>query len=132
VAAFARLQGLGARTPGDYEEAFAVCRDARRPFECFSLVRHMAKDGLPRPARLYEETAQLAAEVGNWVTVLDAYLVFERKEQVRIPLLRWKGAWYWCCIVVVHGGGMACRWICHNPRQSNRQSNHPTPTPTPR
>jgi hypothetical protein len=82
VAAFARLQALEARTPADYEAAFGVCRDARRPFECFSLVRHMAKDGLPRPARLYEETARLAAGVGNWVTVLDAYLVFERKEEV--------------------------------------------------
>lgn len=82
--AFARLQGLGARTTDDYEQAFRVCAAARRPFECFSLVRHMAKDGLARPARLYAETATLAAELGNWVTVLDAYLVFERKEEVRL------------------------------------------------
>lgn len=78
-----RLQGMGTRTAADYEEAFAVCRDARRPFECFSLVRHMAKDGLVRPAGLYAETARLAADVGNWATVLDTYLVFERKEEVR-------------------------------------------------
>lgn len=83
MAAFAQLQGLGTRTADDYQQAFRVCAAARRPFECFSLVRHMAKDGLPRPARLYAETAALAAEVGNWVTVLDAYLVFERKEEVR-------------------------------------------------
>lgn len=66
----------------DYEAAFATCHASRRPFECLSLLRYMVKDELPRKAEWYEATARLAAGMENWVTVLDTYLMFEKREQV--------------------------------------------------
>lgn len=85
---FEHLQGLTVRHLPDYDAAFSVCRAAQRPFECLSLLRYMSRDNLPRKPQWYEATALLAAEMENWVTALDTYILFERKEEVR----RWADA----------------------------------------
>ena len=79
---FEHLQGLTVRHLSDYDAAFSVCRAAQRPFECLSLLRYMSRDDLPRKPQWYEATARLAAEMENWVTALDTYILFERKEEV--------------------------------------------------
>jgi hypothetical protein len=79
---FEHLQGLTVRHLSDYDAAFSVCRAAQRPFECLSLLRYMSRDELPRKPQWYEATARLAAEMENWVTALDTYILFERKEEV--------------------------------------------------
>lgn len=79
---FEHLQGLTVRHLSDYDAAFSVCRAAQRPFECLSLLRYMSRDKLPRKPQWYEATARLAAEMENWVTALDTYILFERKEEV--------------------------------------------------
>ena len=81
--AFEHLQALASRQHSDYEVAFATCHASGRPFECLSLLRYMVKDELPRDMQWYEATARLAAEKDNWVTALDTYIMFERKEEVR-------------------------------------------------
>lgn len=80
---FEHLQGLTVRHLSDYDAAFSVCRAAQRPFECLSLLRYMSRDDLPRKPQWYEATARQAAEMENWVTALDTYILFERKEEVR-------------------------------------------------
>lgn len=80
---FEHLQGLKVRHLSDYDAAFSVCRAAQRPFECLSLLRYVSRDNLPRKPEWYEATALLAAEMENWVTALDTYILFERKEEVR-------------------------------------------------
>lgn len=83
VKSFEHLQGLTVRLSSDYEAAFSTCHAAQRPFECLSLLRYMIKDGLPRRPQWYASTAQLSIHLRNWITALDTYMLFERKEEVR-------------------------------------------------
>jgi hypothetical protein len=97
---FEHLQGLTVRHLSDYDAAFSVCRAAQRPFECLSLLRYMSRDELSRKPQWYEATARLAAEMENWVTALDTYILFERKEEVcRTTVL---------CVCENHDGACVC------------------------
>lgn len=51
-----------------------------RPYECLGVLRRMARDELPRPISLYVSVMELATTMGAWGNVLDAYLLFEKRE----------------------------------------------------
>jgi hypothetical protein len=83
VEAFEALQALEVRDAAAYRVAYQSCRSARRPAECFALLRNMVKDGVPRDLEQYDELMRMAAAEDSWTLVLDAYMFIQRKETVR-------------------------------------------------